>query len=235
MKKACATYSVLLCLFFFFCFLSGGHTAQAETIESGYSIHIQKYKIDEVSKKASILPVDCTKAEQVTDVNGKALEPMAGVSYEIVRVTPKQSGTGFEPLLGENGFWRTITTDTEGKAQVTNLVQGMYRISENTHDQLKEVMEPVYVELPFHQRSGEPLKEVYIYPKSSITTPLPDTSRPPGTPETPTTPGTAETPDKLPQTSGNIGTYQTLAWVMVMIFAMGLIGVRSMYRKKDLY
>ena len=203
-----------------------------QPVDSGYTINIQKYKIDEQEMNA--LPLDGIKVDQVTDENGNALEPMAGISYQITRVTPIQGGSGFEAMKGEGAFSTTVTTTASGLASVGGLAQGMYEISEMAHDQLKEVMKPVVVELPFPQREGEPLNEVYIYPKSSavsLTPKLPNTSG-----DTPNNPNSPNEPNKrLPQTSGNIGTYQTLLWILAMIVVMGLIGMFNIHRKKDIF
>ena len=86
-------------------------------------------------------------------------------------------------------------------------------------------MEPVIVELPFPQQTGEPLNEVYIYPKSSVLlAPGPRTNG-----------SQPEEIKKLPQTSGNIGTAQVLLWILAMIVAMGGVGMISMHRKKDVF
>lgn len=214
-------------------YLIQGTTAYGEepTAETGYSIHIQKYKIEDVAT-IDALPIDGLKVDQITDEQGNALEPMEGVSYSITRVTPIQGGTGFEPMKGEGAFSTTLTTDEKGLASVNGLAQGMYEIVEQEQEQLMEVMEPVIVELPFPQQQGEALQAVYIYPKSSAV------SNRPGLPETkgdtPTSGASANDPvKKLPQTSGNIGTYQTLLWILAMVLVMGLIGMVNIHRKRD--
>ena len=203
----------------------------ATDTESGYSVHIQKYKVEDAAT-IHALPLDGLKVDQVTDEQGKALEPMKGVSYSITRVTPMQGGTGFEPLKGEGAFTTTVTTDDKGMASVTGLAQGMYEIVEQEHEQLLEVMEPVIVELPFPQQQGEALHGVYIYPKSSAVSDRPGL---PGTKGDTPAPGTsAKDPvKKLPQTSGNIGTYQTLLWILAMVLVMGLVGMVNIHRKRD--
>lgn len=203
----------------------------AAEAESGYSVHIQKYKIEDAAT-IQALPLDGLKVDQVTDEQGKALEPMKGVSYTITRVTPIQGGTGFEPLKGEGAFATTVTTDEKGQASVNGLAQGMYEIVEQEHEKLLEVMEPVIVELPFPQQQGEPLQAVYIYPKSSAVSDRPDL---PGTKGDTPNPGTTSNDPvkKLPQTSGNIGTYQTLLWILAMVVVMGLVGMVSIHRKKN--
>ena len=232
---------LLFCLFVFFLSFGGVISAHAEaaatenTETSGYNIYIQKYKILDFAKIESTLPLDGTKVDQVKDADGKNLDPLPGMSYEITRVTPIQGASGFEPVQGDGAFTTTVTTDEKGLAHAGNLVQGMYQIVEKEHAQLKDVMEPVIVELPFPQQTGEPLNEVYIYPKSSVvgdTPKLPVTKGPDGTPIEVDEKGEIK---KLPQTSGNIGTAQVLLWILAMIVAMGGFGMLSIHRKKDVF
>lgn len=226
---------LLFCLFVFFLSFGGIVSAHAEAetaTTSGYSIFIQKYKIVDFAKVENTLPLDGTKAGQVKDADGNTLDPLPGISYEITRVTPIQGASGFEPVQGDGAFHTTVTTDTQGLAHAGELAQGMYQIVEKEHAQLKDVMEPVIVELPFPQQTGEPLNEVYIYPKSSVLGDSPGTKGPNGT----TTSNVSEkTIEKLPQTSGNIGTAQVLLWILAMIVAMGGVGAASIHRKKDIF
>ncbi|MBO0460120.1 cell wall protein, partial [Enterococcus hulanensis] len=175
--------------------------------------------------------------DQVKDADGKTLDPLPGISYEITRVTPIQGASGFEPVQGDGAFTTTVTTDEKGLAHAGNLVQGMYQIVEKEHTKLKDVMEPVIVELPFPQQTGEPLNEVYIYPKSSVlgdVPKLPVTKGPDGKPIPVEVDEKGEI-KKLPQTSGNIGTAKVLMWILAMIIAMGGVGMISIHRKKDVF
>lgn len=234
---------LLFCLFAFSLSLNGAVSAHAEAEAtevpepSGYSIFVQKYKILDFSKIADTMPLDGTKVDQVKDADGKALDPLPGMSYEITRVTPIQGAQGFEPVQGDGAFQTTVTTDDKGIAHAGNLAQGMYQIVEKEHAQLKDVMEPVIVELPFPQQTGEPLNEVYIYPKSSVLgekPKLPITKGPDGKP-IPVEVNEKGEIKKLPQTSGNIGTAQVLLWILAMIVAMGSFGFISIHRKKDVF
>ncbi|MGM0112735.1 pilin N-terminal domain-containing protein [Enterococcus sp. DIV0187] len=234
---------LLFCLFVFSLSFGGVISAHAEAENaegvgiSGYSIFIQKYKIDDFAKIAETMPLDGTKVDQVKDADGKNLDPLPGISYEITRVTPIQGASGFEPVQGDGAYHTTVTTDTQGLAHAENLAQGMYQIVEKEHKQLKDVMEPVIVELPFPQQTGEPLNEVYIYPKSSVlgeTPKLPVTKGPDGQPIPVEVDEKGEI-KKLPQTSGNIGTAQVLMWILAMIVAMGGVGMFSIHRKKDVF
>lgn len=234
MKKI---HRLLFCLFIFS--LSFGSvlpvfaTEEMPVTSGGYNIFIQKYKIEDFTKVENTLPLDGTKAEQVKDADGKNLDPLSGISYEITRVTPMQGNvSGFEPVQGDGAFQTTVTTDGQGLAHAGNLAQGMYKIVEKEHTQLKDVMEPVIVELPFPQQTGEPLNEVYIYPKSSVLS----TPGPGGKKGVKGTNGfQPEEIKKLPQTSGNIGTAQVLLWILAMIVAMGGVGMISIHRKKDVF
>ena len=234
---------LLFCLFVYSLRFGGVATANAEAeateVEgnAGYSIFIQKYKILDFDKIADTMPLDGTKVDQVKDENGKTLDPLPGMTYEITRVTPIQGGSGFEPVQGDGAFQTTVTTDEKGLAHAGNLVQGMYQIVEKEHKQLKDVMEPVIVELPFPQQTGEPLNEVYIYPKSSVVSAnpkLPVTKGPDGKPIPVELDEKGEI-KRLPQTSGNIGTAQVLLWILAMIVVMGCLGMFSIHRKKDVF
>lgn len=218
---------------------SFGKTAQAEEATTeGYSISIVKYKLEDPTIVEDQLPLDGTKAGEIKDTNGKILEPLKGISYEITRVSPVQGTTDFEPVIGESAFTTTVTTDDTGLAQVTNLAQGTYRVVEKKHELLKETMEPVILELPLPQRTGDALSEVYLYPKSSVVTP--DDLKDDPTKNKGNLPNTVKsgsknasgTTDRLPQTSGNIGSFHSLLLVLSFILVMTLIGFRVMKTKK---
>lgn len=210
-----------------------------EVVSEGYSISIVKYKLEDPTIVENQLPLDGTKAGEIKDSNGKALEPLKGISYEITRVSPVQGTTDFEPVIGESAFSTTVTTDDSGLAQVTNLVQGTYRVVEKDHELLKEVMAPVILELPLPQRTGEALNEVYLYPKSSVISKDDPKENPTGKNkgDLPNTNSTgvnsaSGTKERLPQTSGNIGSYHSLLLVLSFILVMTLIGFRVMKTKK---
>ncbi|MGM0113369.1 pilin N-terminal domain-containing protein [Enterococcus sp. DIV0187] len=216
---------------------SFGSTAQAEKATTeGYSISIVKYRLEDPTIVENQLPLDGTKAGEIKDSNGKSLDPLKGISYEITRVSPVQGTTDFEPVIGESAFTTTVTTDDAGLAQVTNLAQGTYRVVEKEHELLKETMEPVILELPLPQRTGEALNDVYLYPKSSVVTPddpkddptkgnLPNTNKSGSN-------SASGASERLPQTSGNIGSYHSLLLVLSFILIMTLIGFRVMKTKK---
>ncbi|MGM0126305.1 hypothetical protein IGI37_003734 [Enterococcus sp. AZ194] len=191
----------------------------------GYSIFVQKYKLDDSTVLSKELPQDGSKAEIVTDTKGKALAPLAGVHYEVVRVTPLSEGTGFQVVEGVEAFSTTLTTDSTGQAHITGLAQGMYRVTEKPKEGLlKNIMEPVILELPLPQPNGKAaLSEVYLYPKSSVVTAKDIIEKENGRKNQAT---------RLPQTSGNIGDYNPFVWISLLILSMGLIGLVSMKRKK---
>ena len=202
--------------------------------EGGYSITIQKYKLAEGITLSDDVPQDGTKAEKVTDAEGNQLDPLAGISYEIVRVSPMEGTSEFRPVEGVDAFSTTITTDDQGNARVENLTAGTYRVSEKANDTLRQVMEPVTFELPLPQRTGEALSEVYLYPKSSVQA-LPGTSGPKEKEKDPANPTAAEATaanKRLPQTSGSLGTMQPLYLILVLIVVMGAIGGYFMQTKK---
>lgn len=212
-----------------------GKVGHAEETTEGYSISIVKYRLEDPKIVENQLPLDGTKAGEVKDTNGKTLDPLKGISYEITRVSPVQGTTTFEPIIGEAAFSTTVTTDDTGLARVANLAQGTYRVVEKDHELIKEPMEPVILELPLPQRTGEALNEVYLYPKSSVVTQDDPTDKPKG--NLPNTKGTGTnsasgTKERLPQTSGNIGSYHSLLLVLSFILIMTLIGFRVMKTKK---
>ena len=230
MKKL-TTFFLLLSLLTGFILLPQNVSAE----EGGFSITIQKYKLTEGVTLSDAVPEDGTKAEQVTDINGNQLDPLAGISYEIVRVSPMEGTSEFRPVEGVDAFSTTITTDAQGVAHVGNLTAGTYRVSEQPTDTLRNVMEPVTFELPLPQRTGEALSEVYLYPKSSVQV-LPKsggTEDPDGTPSKGTTTAAGNEANKrLPQTSGTLGTMQPLYLILVLILVMGAIGGYFMQSKK---
>ncbi|RXA65676.1 cell wall protein [Enterococcus casseliflavus] len=196
----------------------------AEASNESYAISILKYKLSDSTVLSSELPMDGTKVDQVVDENGNVLAPLPGISYEITRVSPVQGQSTFEPVVGEDAFSITVTTDQNGLARVADLASGTYQVIEKDNQLLKSVMDPVIVEVPLPQREGEALKEVFLYPKSSV---VESTETPP--------PGT--TPDggtqRLPQTSGNIGNAQPLYLILVFIISMGAIGIKALKTKHN--
>ncbi|WP_430621548.1 pilin N-terminal domain-containing protein [Enterococcus sp. DIV0800] len=206
--------------------------------DTNYSITIQKYKLGEGVNLSVDVPQDGTKAEKVTDDNGNDLEAFEGVSYEIVRVSPMEGTSEFQAVQGEDAFSTEITTDAQGIAHVGNLVAGTYRVSEKATELIPNVMEPVIFELPLPQRTGNALSDVYLYPKSSIQTPSTGTDKDKDK-DTPTSQMskkdgkvTTAAKERLPQTSGNLGTMQPLYLLIVLICVMGAIGGYFIQTKK---
>ncbi|MGG5370182.1 pilin N-terminal domain-containing protein [Enterococcus sp. AZ196] len=219
--------------------LLGGVTAGASSSvaaeeTTGYSISIIKYKLEDPELLTNQLPLDGTKAGEIKDSKGNQLEPLAGITYEVTRVSPVQGTTEFEAVVGDDAFSTTVTTDGTGTARFSGLAQGMYRVIEKEHAQLRETMAPVILELPLPQRTGEALSDVYLYPKSGVKT---ASAKDDPKNKLPSTAGgkkavTAANNERLPQTSGNIGSYHSLLLVLSFIFIMALIGFRVMKNKK---
>lgn len=197
------------------------HVQADEASNESYAISIQKYKLSDSVLLSTDLPMDGTKLDKVTDGNGNALAPLAGISYEITRVTPVQGQSTFEPIVGVDAFSITVTTDQNGLARVAGLASGTYQVVEKDNNLLQSVMEPVIVELPLPQREGAALNEVFLYPKSSVV----DS---PGT--TPPSPDGGDN-QRLPQTSGSIGNAQPLYFILVFILVMGGIGIKVLKTK----
>lgn len=212
---------LLLVGILFLSIFAGGLAVYGEETE-GNSISIQKYKLDASTSLAEAFPQDGTKVEKLVDTKGNALAPLAGIQYEIVRVTPLTEGNGFQVVEGVEAFSTVVTTDASGLAQITGLPQGMYRVTEKQTAVLKDVMEPVLLELPLPQPNGkDALKDVYLYPKSGVVTA-----------KTPGDSSGNKSVTKLPQTSGNIGTVKPFVYIFLLLFVMGTLGLLSMRQKK---
>lgn len=216
-----------------------GRTILAEELSGGYSISIVKYRLEDSEIVENQLPLDGTKAGDVKDTNGKSLAPLKGITYEITRVSPVQEKTTFEPVVGEAAFSTTVTTDDSGLARVENLSQGTYQVIEKDHELIKAPMAPVILELPLPQRTGKPLSDVYLYPKSSVVSKddVTKTTLNKSKGQLPNAKGTGSNNayginERLPQTSGNIGSYHSLLLVFSFILIMTLIGFRAMKTKK---
>lgn len=202
--------------------------------ETGYSITIQKYRLSNGVTLSSDVPRDGSKAETITDNKGNQLEALSGISYEIVRVSPLEETREFRPVEGTDAFSTEIMTDLQGTAHVGNLSAGTYRVTEKRTEQLQNVMEPVIVELPLPQRTGNALSDVYLYPKSSI-----QSSQLSGTPSNrkstlPNITGRDSEPveERMPQTSGSLGTLQSLYILLALVLVMGTLGWYYMRSKK---
>lgn len=208
-------------------FVGFGKIVEAE--ENDLAITVVKYKITDPTQVEGQLPLDGTKAQTATDKEGNQLIPLAGVSYVITRVSPEQGTTHFRPVEGSDSYTTRITTDANGVARVSGLAQGSYQVVEEANEQIKKVMEPIIFELPLPQRTGDALKEVFLYPKSSVfvneKTSTKKTGRSSG----------EGVPERLPQTSGNIGTYGSLVIILAFLSIMGLLGGGLMRKSKKYY
>lgn len=217
--------------------ISSGQTHAAEMSSDSYAISILKYKLNDSTHLSVDSPLDGTRVEKLTDENGNALTPLPGITYEITRVSPIQEQSDFVPVVGEDAFSVTVVTDRNGVARVVGLANGTYRVIEKESQLLKTVMEPVILELPLPQREGEALKEVYLYPKSSVS----DDSKTSVNEEESVTPSSEGQRDKavgvqkLPQTSGSIGTNQPLYFILAFLIVMGGIGLKVFKTKRHKY
>ncbi|GHU38951.1 hypothetical protein FACS1894193_08400 [Bacilli bacterium] len=199
----------------------------SEAGEENYAIHIVKYQITADKDFSSEMVHDGSEITNAKDMSGHPLSPLAGVSYTITRMKEvKHIGTTstYEVADGKTAFSMRVTTDANGFASVLKLAKGIYRVTEEKSDLVESVMEPVMMRLPMQHETGY-LKEVYIYPKSNMK--LPDSFMP----SSPTNPPTTDTPDRLFNTSGNIGSYQQLIWMIVSFCVAGIIGLTISNRR----
>ena len=118
--------------------LTAGTTRSIAAEETeGYSISVIKYKLEDPEILTNQLPLDGTKAEAVKDAKGNQLAPLAGITYEVTRVSTVQGTNTFEDIIGDDAYSTTVTTDATGTAHFPGLAQGMYRVVEKEHDQLR--------------------------------------------------------------------------------------------------
>lgn len=232
--------------------LLGGAELSFASENADYGIVITKYKVSNKKELETLVPTDGKKAEELKTPTGETLATLPGVSYQITRVSPTDGITDFQPVKGPDAFSQTITTNNEGVAAVSGLAAGTYRVIELDDKLLKEVMEPVILELPLPQRDGPALSTVYLYPKSGVV--LPDTPPKENPPTSPNKPGTVtpggshggssngsrtaaakKTADKIPQTSGNIGNYQPFVLVFGFLLAIAAGGFYMMKKSSSLY
>lgn len=187
------------------------------------SVTIIKYKLTEEILKETNLPVDGTQATKLIDPDGRSLVPMKGISYLVERVTLSDSDKSVNPVKGINAFKVQIVTNDSGIAYIHQLEQGTYRITEEENKGIKHPMDPVVLNLPLPRPNGELLNDVFLYPKSSVA----DEEAQVVVPEKET--------GKLPQTSGNLGSYESIIWSIGLVFAMGVIGIYLIYQKSKLF
>ncbi|MHC5267697.1 pilin N-terminal domain-containing protein [Enterococcus sp. LJL98] len=197
--------------------------------EENYSITVVKVQMTKDVLESNPFPLDGTKIDVVKDHEGNELKALPRVTYVIERVTPSNGADGFEVIEGADALKQELVTDEDGVAHFIELPQGMYRVTEKENEQIQTVMKPVILELPLPQTNGDSLKDVYLYPKSSIV---------PG--EIPKKDGEendsshiqpGKKPIKIPQTSGNIGKFYPIAWSLAFVFFMGSLGMYVIFRK----
>ncbi|MDG6166504.1 pilin N-terminal domain-containing protein [Lactococcus formosensis] len=182
-----------------------GQNVAAQEDTGSYGIHIIKYNLND--SQESQLTHDGTPVTSGTE----DLQRLAGVQYTITRMTKTEMNI-YVTAQGADAFSQTITTNAQGEAELTGLPRGVYQVTESKSEQVPTPMSPVLVSLPMQNANGL-INEVYIYPKSSMV--LPDTPQIPD----------ANVPDKLPDTSGNIGSYQIIIAMISVIVLVGFSGL----------
>ena len=182
-----------------------GQNVAAQEDTGSYGIHIVKYNLND--SQESQLTHDGTPVTSGTE----DLQRLAGVQYTITRMTKTEMNT-YVTAQGADAFSQTITTNAQGEAELTGLPRGVYQVTESKSEQVPTPMSPVLVSLPMQNANGL-INKVYIYPKSSMV--LPDTPQIPD----------ANVPDKLPDTSGNIGSYQIIIAMISVIVLVGFSGL----------
>ncbi|MBD5823518.1 pilin N-terminal domain-containing protein [Lactococcus petauri] len=202
MKKYIFTLAAALSVFLSFGFASN---AAAQEVPGSYGIHIIKYNLSD--SQESQLTHDGTPVTSGTE----DLQRLAGVQYTITRMTKTEMNT-YVTAQGTDAFSQRVTTNAQGEAELTGLPRGVYQVTEAKSEQVPTPMSPVLVSLPMQNANGL-INEVYIYPKSSMV--LPDTPQIPDN----------NLPDKLPDTSGNIGSYQIIIAMISVIVLVGFSGL----------
>ncbi|WP_285005676.1 pilin N-terminal domain-containing protein [Lactococcus formosensis] len=182
-----------------------GQNVAAQEDTGSYGIHIVKYNLND--SQESQLTHDGTPVTSGTE----DLQRLAGVQYTITRMTKTEMNT-YVTAQGADAFSQTITTNAQGESELTGLPRGVYQVTESKSEQVPTPMSPVLVSLPMQNANGL-INEVYIYPKSSMV--LPDTPQIPD----------ANVPDKLPDTSGNIGSCQIIIAMISVIVLVGFSGL----------
>ncbi|WP_308004512.1 pilin N-terminal domain-containing protein [uncultured Lactococcus sp.] len=202
MKKYIFTLIAALLALLSFSF---GQNVAAQEDTGSYGIHIIKYNLND--SQESQLTHDGTPVTSGTE----DLQRLAGIQYTIARMTKTEMNT-YVTAEGADAFSQTVTTNAQGEAELTGLPRGVYQVTESKSEQVPTPMSPVLVSLPMQNANGL-INEVYIYPKSSMV--LPDTPQIPDT----------NVPDKLPDTSGNIGSYQIIITMISVIVLVGFSGL----------
>ncbi|WP_081166917.1 pilin N-terminal domain-containing protein [Lactococcus garvieae] len=206
MKKYIFTIAAALSLFLI---LGLSQNVDAQENTGSYGIHIIKYNLK--GNQENQLSHDGTPVTNGTE----DLQRLANVQYTITRMSKTESNT-YVTTQGADAFSQTVTTNAQGEAELTGLKRGVYQVTELKSEQVPAPMSPVLVSLPMQNANGL-INEVYIYPKSSMV--LPDTPQIPD----------SNLPDKLPNTSGSIGSYQI---IMAMISVLVIVGFGGLWWTK---
>ncbi|MBO1299613.1 MULTISPECIES: pilin N-terminal domain-containing protein [unclassified Enterococcus] len=219
--------SLLLLSVIFSNLLSYGFTSPVFADEGTYQLTVVKYKLSAKELDNGLLPSEPSDSltTEVKGEDGRTLDPFAGISYRIVKVTP--SNNKDDPFTEVEGFQPVeITTDASGQATVT-LPKGLYEVTELSNKGLTVPAKPVVVELPMVTKEGNQIDHLFIYPKSSVVVP-PTSTTPPGANPPGSNPPTSETTKtRIPQTSGNIGELWPVYLTLGFTLMIGLIGIMN--------
>ena len=186
--------------------------------EGLHSITVVKYMVPQ----GQDLPETPIGAEVPNGTFGQGLIRMAGVSYRVVRM--ERQGAEYVPLTGAEAFSVEVSTNESGIAFVGDLPAGIYQVIELDHPLIPIPDAPVTFHLPLNLGNPEVLTDIFVYPKSNVVLGGGGGGSPGGG-------GDGQAPGRLPQTSGNIGSIQSLLLITGGILALGALGVYLTKRK----
>ena len=213
-RKNLLVAAIVLALFLALPIVSHADTGAEKEIS--YGIHIVKYQVGYNQDFSSEMVHDGSKLTDAKDASGNPLSPLGNVGYTVTRMKEVQhigSAPTYEVASGTDAFSSRIVTKADGTADVTNLPQGIYQVTEEKSNLVQSNMAPVTLSLPMKHGTGE-LDDVYIYPKSNMHVPFGFTNPP-----------TSDTPNRLWNTSGNIGSYYQIIWMIVSLVIAGIFGL----------
>lgn len=231
MKQKFKHQVVLLFLFLFALPLAGAQNGHAA--EGPFSLHIQKYALDESGQQHFGLQ----DGTQLPETGFDGYQKMAGVDYRIQSVVPKETPVNDHAYdeanyTVTNQIDLTVTTDERGSAVVSSdeyadFGAGYYLITEIASDLVPTPMTPLVVQLPMTSGvDGHVLNDLYIYPKSG--------GRVPGTPTVPPIPDTHTPPPygvpPIPNTSGELTGFNELlglVGILTLAFAVILVLIKK--------
>ncbi|WP_285122531.1 pilin N-terminal domain-containing protein [Lactococcus petauri] len=185
--------------------------------DKSYSINIVKYKLSDTQLSQTVLPHDPVgiplEEDKLKDSNGNNLVGMHGIRYQIDKVVPSNDNNNPFEVAPDNKS-QVIATDINGKCSVI-LSTGIYRVTELPGNGIEQEAEPVIVQLPLYLQNGKILKDVYIYPKSSMGTDNLVSNDFIDTYE----------PNKIPDTAENIDSLYAVYGILITVVLLGLYGL----------